>query len=278
VRAAIPELVTQERLLFGHGGEGSQNAIVLIGRPSQCTGLLPVQNPQNTRIKLKAIWLKTSRPELVNTCEPEIVVARVNAKLCPGETQQVPIDLELRPGTPPGCYDACLESGEGRSCQVSVHVLENRQVELYPSSVTYGTQPGATFTVLTNVRNAGNVTTNIPKRVAVTIHALERGWQDHFHAAAKAEGDHGQDAFLDSFVKRMGRAELPLGRAKLLQGSGPLAPQSARLLELRVTLPKKLHLGRTYQAIVRLGEVVFTLTLPMTAAQPAPDPNPNVPR
>jgi hypothetical protein len=277
VLAAIPEIVTQERLLFG------SEAIVLIGRPSLCTGLLPVENPQKTRIKLKALRFKTSSPELVNSCEPEIAHARASAKLCPGEMQQVPVLLSLRPGTPPGRYDACLESGEGRTCPVAVHVLENRQVELYPASVTQGTQSGATFCILTQVRNAGNVTSIIPKRVAVEIHAVSRGWQDHFHAAAKAQGDHGYTAFLDAFVKRLAHDEPPLGRAKVLQGAGPLAPQSSRLLELQVSLPKKLRVGRVYQGIVRLGEVTLTLTLPMlgtqlTGTQPVQTETPNTPR
>ena len=59
----------------------------------------------------------------------------------------------------------------------------------------------------------------------------------------------------------------PLGRARLLSGHGPLAPQDARLVELEVALPKRLRTRRKYQAVVRLAGARLHLTLHVTTAQ-----------
>jgi hypothetical protein len=78
---------------------------------------------------------------------------------------------------------------------------------------------------------------------------------------------------LNAFTKGMSRDEGPIGRAKLIDGAGPLAPQATRLIEMEVSLPKKLRSDRRYLAIVRLGQAMLSLTLFMSAApQPIPSP------
>jgi hypothetical protein len=266
VSAAITTIVTQEVLRFGE-------PIVLIGPPEAVAGFVSVHNPQNTQIKLKRLRIKPSQAQLSNTCEPEIIDVRVSAKICPGETQQIPIRLQLPPGTPPGCYDACLEVGDQRPCPVTIHVLERRRLELLPANASHGTQPGATFTVRTHVHNLGNVEVVLPRGVVVELHAGGRGLPYHFHSAARGHGAEGYHAFLNAFTKGLARDEAPLGRAKLTAGAGPLAPRATRLLEIQVSLPKKLKTDRRYLGILRFGQAVLSLTLFISAApQPIPSP------
>jgi hypothetical protein len=253
------QLVTQEHVEFG--GE----PIVLVGDPRRCAGVIVVRNPQDLPVKLRRIHLRSDGQRLGGCGDPSVIDLRVSAGLCAGETQQLRVRAQLPPGTPPGCYEARLEGGDGVVRKVAIHVLERRRTRLSPLAVTCGAAPGATFTVKVNAQNLGNVAVVIPPHAPLELHAADRGWPFHFHAAARSHGGEGHQAFLDAFVKRMADDEPPVGRVRVHDGAGPLAAQQGRALELEVALPKKLRSGRTYRGLVRLADTVLRLTLHLGA-------------
>jgi hypothetical protein len=251
------EHVSQQRVAFG------QEPIVLVGPPRRCEGFLVVHNPQKNPIKLKRITLQTGAQGLANTCERGAIElrSRSNPTLCPGDSQQVRVSAQLPPSTPPGSYEATLEGAEGRCQPVTIQVLESRRMQLAPSSVMRGVRPCETFQLRVHASNEGNVPLVIPRHAAVSIHALDRGWPQHVHAAARSHGGQGAAPFLDNFAARFGANEPAPGRAKIRVGAGPLAPLETRLIEVEISLPRKLRARRRYQAVVRLADASLVITL-----------------
>ena len=243
----ITEFVTQDRLSFG------QEPVTLIGSPRRCTGLVRLHNPHAQRVKLRRLRLMCSDAALTNTPSPSVLELRVSAALDGGETRQLEVQAVLPKGTPPGSYDARIESMDGAPLPVLIHVLEDRRLRLLPGVSTHTGSPGETFTVRATASNEGNVPLVIPAGVPLQLYAADQDWHAHFHAAVKTHGAQGHGPFLDAFVKSLGADEPALGRAKVLVGTGVLLPQQSRVLELAITVPKKLRAGRQYRGLLRIA-------------------------
>jgi hypothetical protein len=253
------QTVAQERLSFG------RDPLVLVGDPRHCRGIVRVHNPCADPVKLRRLMLRTPGHDRLSSGCDDGVVVNVAAALCPGETRLLRVSVQLAPGTPPGDYQAYLD-GEGKvSVPVTLSVLEHRRVRLSPGAAEFTCCPGDVLTLRTTASNLGNVAVTLPRRAVVQLHPGDRGLLHHFHAAVGAHAEDGYQQFLNGLVRRMGREEPPLGRARLLSGHGPLPAQDARLLEVEVELPKRLRTRRKYLAIVRLAGARLHLTLHVTA-------------
>jgi hypothetical protein len=256
----MANLVTEDNVRL------ASEPIALIGPPRACKGMVRVHNPRREAVRLKRLMVHTAAEPLASCAPGGAIALRVSAPLCAGETRAVRVRLALPPGTPPGEYQAWLTDEGKQRCSVSIQVLERRRMRLVPNAVGRTASPGETFTVRAVASNCGNVPVVIPARVAVELHAADRGFLSHFHGALRSDGDEGHGHFLDAFVARMARDEPPLARARVTLGAGPLAAQDSRVVELEVKLPKQLRRRRTYQAIVRLGDARLRLTLRLTSS------------
>lgn len=254
----MAKLVEQTRLSFG------KTPIVFVGDPRRCVGVLEIHNPHDEPVKVRRLRLQSADPKLRNGCDPEVIDALVIARLCACETKKVEVSLAFPPATPPGHYDAWLGGIEGARCPVSIRLLELRRLRLSPARVSHTTEPGATFDTCITVTNQGNVPVTIPHGTPLVFRDPSRGWHQHFHASVKTHGEQGNQTFLDDFLKRMAAAEPPVGRTKIKQGSGELAPNESRVLEIEVCMPKKLHAPCNYVAFANLGDAMLTLALHVT--------------
>lgn len=117
-----------------------------------------------------------------------------------------------------------------------------------------------------SAKNLGNVETTIARGVVVLLRAADESWHQHLHRAAAGSGEQGHGPVLDEFVKRMGENELRPTRAKVTTGAGPLAPMASRLLRVELTVPASLAKGRSYFAVLRLGDGQLTFALRTLAA------------
>ncbi len=246
--------------------------IVFVGEPRRCVGLIRVQNRHAHAVTLNELRLRTEAPIAAGGCsERGRIDVALSATVCAHATQELRVSLRMQPGTPPGSYEAELTPAEGRCVPVSIHVLECRRLRLSPASFSVSHEAGATFNVRFSAQNLGNVALDIPTRAALELHDGELDWTDHFHGAARAHGDEGHNAFLDAFVKKLAHAEPPLGRAKIVKGAGMLAAQESRVIEAELALPKKLHNGRTYQAIVKIADAQLFMTLHVSGERETPN-------
>lgn len=237
----------QEQMRFG------SEKIVLVGDPRRCQGVVQVHNPTKDKVRVRRLVLTTRARELQSACDPGQLEVRLRGPLCAGETLGLRAVVKLPLSTPPGVYEASIESEGCAALPVSIHVLERRHVKLSPPGSAYTVQAGSTFRARFHATNLGNVPVRIPARVLVELHTADYGWSHYFHRAARARGEEGHGAFLDAFVRGLSRQEPPTGRAKVVQGAGELMPQETRLLELDIALPKTLRNRRNYQGIVRIG-------------------------
>jgi hypothetical protein len=268
--AVMIRRVTQEQLLFGG------KPITLIGVPRSCRGVLLVTNPHDGPVKLRRIRLRTSG-ELEKWGDGGAFEVPLVAVLPAGETRPFEITLRLPPGLRPGVYEAHLDAAKDSSVPVAVHVLEDPRMRLSPAIISCAASPGETFTVFTTALNIGNVTAVVPGLVAVQMHPTGRGWPEHLHGAIASEGEHGYEAVLNAFVKRLADDEAPVGLAKVLAGAGPLAPQESRVLEVHGSLSNRLRADFTYDAIVPLAGASLRLTLRTGVAKETDGPEGDVP-
>jgi hypothetical protein len=250
----------------------STERVTLVGEPGRCVGLLRARNPHAVSVWPGRAWLRSERAELCDPCHGGPLEILLYGTLCPGEERAMRLSLRLPPRTPPGAYEGFIEGGEGEPTPATIHVLEQRRVQLSPGGFALRAAPGSTLLVRTTVENLGNVTVEIPAHGAVALQPTEHGWPDHFHAAVKAHGNEGYEKFLDAFVKRMGAEEPPVGRAKLIAGAGPLAAQDGRLLEIEISLPKKLRNDFSYAAVVRIADAGLDIALHTTTTDPTTPP------
>lgn len=262
--------VTQEQVVFG------SKPITLIGVPRFCRGVLLVSNPRDEPVKLRGIRLRASG-ELEKCGDGGALEMPLVAVLRAGETRPFEVTLRLPPGLRPGVYEAHLDGAKDCSAPVAVRVLEDPRLRLSPATISCAATPGETFTVHTTALNIGNVTAVVPARTAVQMHPTARGWPEHLHGAIASEGEHGYEAVLNEFVKRLAEEEAPPSRAKVLAGAGALAPQESRVLEVQIALSNRLHADFSYDALVPLGGAFLCLALRNGAASEAASPPGDLP-
>jgi hypothetical protein len=266
--------------------------ITFIGAPSRCMGIVEINNPFGRAVKLRRMCLRMPGTNVRIGCESsDTAEVQVSARLCARSTEQVRVLLRLPPGTPPGSYDAQLSMGApcspapnpdpgggddgdgdggpvitirsatfgGDTHDAKVHVTELRRTRLSPQSFTCSPEPDSDLEFFVTAQNLGNVPVIIPKHAALEFHDADQGWPHHAHVVAKAHAENGYGDFLDNFVKRVGEHEPPVGKAKILEGDGELAPQQSRLLKLKLHFPKKLKHGARYQGSVRIADTSLRL-------------------
>jgi hypothetical protein len=275
-----------------------EQSILIAGAPPRCVGYVALQNPTATAQRVKGMILRSDAEALFVSGCPEpgplllssegaherATVAQLE-KLCapadrglrelplraygrlpPRACADVNVELSLHPATAPGIYSAAIEYPRGSVTPATVQVFENRQTRLHPATIPLTVELGEKLSVEVSAKNLGNVETTIARGVVVSLRAADESWHQHLHRAAAGSGEQGHGPVLDEFVKRMGENELRPTRAKVTAGAGPLAPMASRLLRVELTVPASLAKGRSYFAVLRLGDGQLTFALRTLAA------------
>jgi hypothetical protein len=191
---------------------------------------------------------------------------RAYGRLPPRACGDVNVELSVHPATAPGIYSAAIEYPRGSVTPATIQVFEHRQTRLHPATIPLTVQLGEKLSVDVSAKNLGNVATSIARGVVVVLRAADESWHQHLHRAAAASGERGHGPVLDEFVKRMGENELRPTRAKISAGAGSLAPMESRTLRVELTVPATLAKGRSYFAVLRLGDGQLTFALRTLAA------------
>ena len=248
------EIITQDRVLFG------DDPIVFIGDPSRCMGLVPLRNSAELPVKLKRLRIRVASPGLFPCGESGELEIKVSARVGAGQIQYVPVTLPLSASAPPGTYEGTIEGAKGVCRPLVIRVLDLRRLEFSPPLLTHSAPAGGTFSAHVNVSNLGNVSLVIPERATMELHP-NRGWTDIFHAVVRSDGEKGNQVFLDTFLKRLGENEPPIGRLRIVAGSGSLPPQEARVLEMAIAVPPRTTADQSYQGIIRMGGAALRIEL-----------------
>lgn len=241
-------------------GEGP---VLFIGTPTSCRASIPLHNPSNRKLKLKELAIRA--PEL----EPRTgaLFPRIKARLEPHQSAALPVRLPLDRSTPPGVYGGTLEVG-GKETETEIHVLEHPSARVSPPRLGLRGRCGDESRHTLVLENTGNVAFEVASATRVSIE------QEHWAGRAAVvslrsfEGS-SFDALMDSVAREL-TASLPAPVEIRIDdgGDGELQPGDRRRLELRVTLPEDLQLGRTYRGGLELGPTRLGITIECTGQVP----------
>lgn len=224
-----------------------EEPIVLAGQPEALEGELPLRNPGDSRVVLRAARLRgdlsNERGEVLPGMDQSIrpIVLR------PGQARKVTVSLAVEPHTPPGEYRGEVElSGQVRP--VVVHVTESVQLEITPVPVVVPNRPEEPVRKRVVFRNGGNVPLPIGEIGGVPLddELLECR---SLRAALEEFGDERGtvDGFLAESIRQAGRI---LRRAGVLRVHNPtpltLEPGEVRAVELEIRVPKDLDARTRY--------------------------------
>lgn len=208
-------------------------------------------------------------------------VIPLRVKLGPCETQEVRVQVPISPTAPPGDYRATLFDPQGASCRATIQVHERRATRVHPSVVRCSATPGDKRTWEVELKNVGNVVSELLPGAVVHLSSGDENWHRHFHRAVARLGEQGHEQVLDHFVKSLGGSEHMPIKGKLVLGAGSLAPGEGRRVTLELTVPPKLPTRRYFNAVTRLADGVFTAALYITPSDTdhsnessEPEPNP----
>lgn len=267
-----------------------QRPCVFVGAPDACFGFVPLRNTGAARGKLKRLPVRFDAQSALPTqaiarrrLPPDGAAhtqALLFAKLGAGEERDVRAQLLLDPATPPGTYQATLDTLKGQTLPASVRVYERRMLVVAPAQIELSVRPGASISLDVVAKNLGNVAVPIVERPILQF-LLERGAGHYLHAAAKEHGKEGYEPVLDDFFARLSAAEPTPARATITSGAGSLLPQESRALTLQLQVPSGVGKGRSQRVSVALGDASLRLILHVergephaTEAEAEPEPNP----
>jgi hypothetical protein len=128
--------------------------IVFYGPPMSLRGTLRLHNRSSEKVRLPAVALDL--PKLRGPALQPLGRLPVLARVYPNQQARVPAVLNLDPSTPPGTYEGSLQIGDRRQ-PVRLHVTEQVDLRVQPTSVSLFTEGTLAFPREFVVENAGNV-------------------------------------------------------------------------------------------------------------------------
>ena len=169
------------------------------------------------------------------------------------------VRVKLPRGTPPGVYQATLES-EGSSHSVQVEVAPDARVRAYPTELAFTAAAGAEVKARATLLNEGNVTVKLPDHAFVGL--FDDDGVEHAFADTYRQTTEDPIALLGHFIKAL-RDESYGGLLKLTvaEGAGELPPGAERSVRLTGALPGKLKPGRGYHGVLTLHGLNWSVTV-----------------
>jgi hypothetical protein len=197
---------------------------------------------------------------------------RLPVSLAPAAQKKVSVHLSLEPTTPPGIYQAGIETGEQR-IPVTLVVSEHRSVTVNPVTVEAVSTPGAKIETSIVIHNQGNVTLTLEdlggvpleevdmecRIIRETVRRTKNPTWDEFVGAAATEA---KKTFAHFDVLRVRVKEKPV----------TIPPGGTAILTIQSQIPKNVHPARRYRGRVRIFDTSISFEL-----QPAMRPESDQP-
>jgi hypothetical protein len=217
--------------------------IVFYGPPARLRGTLRLHNRSSEKLKLPAVALDL--PKLRGPALQPLGQLPMLARVYPNQQVRVPAVLNLDPSTPPGTYEGSLQIGDRRH-PVRVHVTEQVDLRVQPTSVSLFTEGELVFPRDFVVENAGNVPLRlgheciIPIGDAAELHAAVR--QGLLGACEAKEAEDVIKSILCAWSQQQ------VGTVSVKRDDITLEPGETRPLTLTFSVPDDLKPFRRYVA------------------------------
>ncbi|HUN43487.1 MAG TPA: hypothetical protein VMU81_24595 [Acetobacteraceae bacterium] len=160
--------------------------------------------------------------------------------------------IRLGPFTPPGIYQATLES-DGQRHPVTVTVAPAPMLSADPSGLLFAGPPGSGVTAHIALCNRGNTGVTIPTRAKVGLYdddGLEFAFADTYRQKQSDPAN-----LVGNWLQRLREGYGGLLRLDIVQGAGALEPGAARMLEVQATLPEQARARHAYHGIWSVGSL-----------------------
>jgi len=154
------------------------------------------------------------------------------------------LSFRLPKSTPPGSYKGNMKLGD-RQIPIVVDVESRSSLRFIRPKLTHRGVPGARMSTELTLLNRGNVNETIPDEATFCVfddggvtRALYRGLVDEDSAGKQR---------IDRIMDELAKAHGGLVRVIVTKGSGRLAPEEVRELEVELHFSRRLTGGRTYR-------------------------------
>lgn len=237
----------------------SKKRLFFTGPPQALTGLIPLVNHSDAKLKLRSIGL--SSPSLKGAARLPLGTMPFYARLHPGEQADVPGTIMLDSSTPPGSHRLEITVGD-TTVPVEAHVEEVVDLRMSPAQITILAGSTTSFTRTLVVENAGNV--DLPTGELCETPILD----SNDLASALVAGINDSDkSTIEAMVKGilLKWGELNAGTLVTRRPAMVLHPGQKLAVEIRFELPATLKPLRHYWANLQLYNAALSVDIYTTA-------------
>jgi hypothetical protein len=171
------------------------------------------------------------------------------------------LSFRLPKSTPPGSYKGNMELGDKR-IPIVVDVESRSSLRFIRPKITYRGVPGARMSTELTLLNRGNVNETIPDEATFCVfedagvtRALYRGLVEEDSAGKQR---------IDRIMDELAKAHGGLVRVTVTKGSGRLAPEEVRELEVGLHFSRRLTGGRTYRGTWSVSSASLEVEIEVT--------------
>ncbi|HRN60954.1 MAG TPA: hypothetical protein PLF73_00635 [Luteimonas sp.] len=237
----------------------SKTRLFFTGPPQRLTGLIPLVNKSDAKLKLHSIGLTSS--SLKSVARLPLEEMPFYARLHPGQQADIPGTIVLDSSTPPGNHQFEITVGD-TTVSAEAHVEEVVDLRMSPARITLLAGNATTFTRTLVVENAGNVDLPTGAQCETPI------FDSNDLAAAMVAGINDSDkstveAMVKSILLRWG--ELQAGTLITRRAAMVLHPGQKLSVEIEFELPAMLKPLRHYWANLQLYNATMSVDIYTTA-------------
>jgi hypothetical protein len=154
------------------------------------------------------------------------------------------LSFRLPKSTPPGSYEGNIELGD-KSIPIVVDVESRSSLRFMRPKITHKGVPGARMSTSLTILNRGNVNVTIPDEDTFCV--FDDGGVTRALYLGLVEEDSAGKQRIDRIMDELAKAHGGLVRVTVTKGSGHLAPEGVRELEVELHFSRRLTGGHTYR-------------------------------
>jgi hypothetical protein len=235
-------------------GQESDNPVVVVGEPRSLRGHIRVHNTGENKIVLKELGLRGAPGPVgkAPTAEPGISIqVPISAVISPGQSQRVPLTLDLDFRTPPGTYYGEVQIA-GSARPLVMHVAETVRLSVSPKEVIIDRAAGSRVLKRVIFSNSGNVPVTVGEIGEVMLGEellLANGVRGSMGSVSDRRKPL-EKLFVEILGEETRAITMEVGSLMVRNLSAPLVlqPGDVQAIDLEITLPNDLKPNSRYRA------------------------------
>jgi hypothetical protein len=235
-------------------GQESENPVVVVGEPRSLRGDVRIHNTGENKIVLKELGLRGALEPVGKAAAAERSISLqvpFSAVISPGQSQRVPLTLDLDFRTPPGTYYGELQIA-GTARPLVMHVAETVRLAVSPKQVIIDRSAGSKVVKRVVFSNHGNVPVTVGEIGEVMLGEellLANGLRGSMGSVSDTRKPL-EKLFVEILGEETRVITMEVGSLLVRNTSAPLVlqPGDVQAADLEITLPKDLKSNSRYRA------------------------------